>query len=124
MNVMVRNAEVVIDDSALVFKAPWEAHAFGMTLMLHERGLFTWPEWAAALALQVKVAQDKGDPDLGDTYYHHWLAALERLVSEKGAGSLTELQRYQIAWSHAADRTPHGLPIDLAPGDFEHESGH
>ena len=56
-----------------------------MALALHERGLFTWQEWAAALAEEIKRAQAAGDPDPGDTYYRHWLAALERLVAEKGA---------------------------------------
>ena len=101
-----------------VFKAPWEAQAFAMALMLHERGLFTWPEWALALAGQVSAAQAAGDPDLGDTYYRHWLAALEAIVAEKAAVSSAELLRYQRAWDHAADRTPHGRPIELRPEDL------
>jgi nitrile hydratase accessory protein len=111
------------DADGPVFKAPWEAQAFAMTLMLHERGLFTWPEWAQALARQVSAAQAAGDPDLGDTYYRHWLAALEAIVAEKGAGSAAELLRYQQAWDRAADRTPHGQPIDLRPADFENQAG-
>lgn len=106
------------DADGPVFNAPWEAQAFAMTLMLHERGLFTWPEWARALARRVAAAQAGGDPDLGDTYYRHWLAALEDIVADKQAGTPGELLRYQQAWDHAADRTPHGQPIDLRPGDF------
>src|SRR2546429_1991681 len=75
------------DAEGPVFREPWEAQAFAMTLALHERGLFTWPEWAAALAAEISAAQTSGDPDLGDTYYRHWLAALEKLVAEKGASS-------------------------------------
>ena len=67
-----------------MFREPWEAQAFAMTLALHERGLFTWPEWAATLGEEIKRAQAAGDPDTGETYYHHWLNALERLVAEKG----------------------------------------
>lgn len=100
------------------FAEPWQAQAFAMVLQLHERGLFSWPEWAAALAAQISSAQAAGDADLGDTYYRHWLAALEQLVAEKGASSATELARYRQAWDHAADRTPHGQPITLQPGDF------
>lgn len=100
------------------FREPWEAQAFATTLMLHERGLFSWREWAAAMARQISAAQAGGDPDRGDTYYHHWLAALESLVAAKGAGSEQELRRYRQAWDHAAQRTPHGQPIALAPGDF------
>jgi nitrile hydratase accessory protein len=101
-----------------VFREPWEAHAFAMTLQLHRAGLFTWREWAQALAEEITLAQRDGDPDLGDTYYRHWLAALERLVALKGAGSAEELERYRQAWDHAADRTPHGRPIELRAEDF------
>lgn len=107
------------DDDGPVFREPWEAHAFAMALALHERGLYTWPEWAAALAAQIESAQAHGDADLGDTYYRHWLAALETLVATKGAGSIAELTRYRMAWDHAAERTPHGRPIELQAADFE-----
>lgn len=101
-----------------VFREPWEAHAFALAVSLHESGLFTWPEWAAALSTQIVRAQAEGDADLGDTYYQHWLKALETLVAAKGASTMPELERYRDAWSHAADRTPHGQPIALRPGDF------
>jgi nitrile hydratase accessory protein len=103
---------------APTFTEPWQAQAFAMVLQLHQRGLFSWPEWAAALAAQITLAQARGDADLGDTYYQHWLAALEQLVAAKGASSAAELACYQQAWDHAADRTPHGQPITLRPDDF------
>ena len=102
-----------------MFREPWEAQAFAMTLALYRRGLFTWPEWAATLAEEIKRAQAAGDPDTGDTYYQHWLAALERLVAEKGVTDRASLERYRDAWDHAADRTPHGTPIELRPEDFK-----
>ena len=101
-----------------VFRAPWEAQAFAMALALHEQGLFTWPEWAATLAGEIKRAQEAGDPDTGETYYRHWLAALERLVAEKGVADPATAERYRAAWERAARRTPHGAPIALAPEDF------
>ncbi|HEU0156743.1 MAG TPA: nitrile hydratase accessory protein [Stellaceae bacterium] len=101
-----------------VFRAPWEAHAFAMALTLHERGVFTWPEWAAALAAEIERAQAAGDPDLGDTYYRHWLAALERLVALRQVADENTLARYRAAWRRAAERTPHGTPIELQPADF------
>jgi len=107
------------DDDGPVFREPWEAQAFAMALALHERGLFTWPEWAAMLAAEIKRAQAGGDPDTGETYYLHWLAALERMVAEKGIATADTLTRYHDAWDHAADRTPHGLPIELKPEDFD-----
>lgn len=101
-----------------VFEAPWEAQAFAMAVALHERGLFTWAEWAATLADEIKRAQRAGDPDTGETYYHYWLAALERIVAEKGDTDRSNLARYRAAWQHAARRTPHGSPIMLADEDF------
>ena len=107
-----------VDGDNPVFREPWEAQAFGMALALHERGLFTWDEWAQALAAQIRAAQAQGDPDLGNTYYRHWLAAIESLVSAKGASSPEELGCYQRAWDHAANRVAHGQPIELREEDF------
>lgn len=106
------------DDGAPVFREPWEAQAFAMALALHERGVFTWPEWAATLGAEIKRAQAAGDPDTGETYYRHWLAALERLVAEKGVTTSDMLARTRDAWEHACARTPHGKPIVLQDQDF------
>ena len=71
---------IPMDAGSPVFNEPWEARAFAMTLALHERGVFTWPQWAEALSRQIAEARAAGDADLGDTYYQHWLRALESLV--------------------------------------------
>jgi nitrile hydratase accessory protein len=105
-------------DGEPVFREPWEAHAFAMAVRLHERGLFTWDRWAATLAEEISSAQQGGDPDTGETYYHHWLAALERLVAETGAAPAADQERTREAWIRAADRTPHGEPIELTAADF------
>ena len=101
-----------------VFREPWEAQAFAVAVALHERGSFSWGEWTTVLGEEIKRAQAGGDPDTGETYYRHWLAALERIVAEKGITDTETLARYRDAWDHAADRTPHGMPIVLQPGDF------
>jgi len=106
------------DAEGPVFREPWEAQAFAIALALHECGVFTWGEWAAALGAEIKRAQAVGDPDTGETYYLHWLAALERLVAEKGVATTATLHRYRDAWDHACIRTPHGKPIELRPSDF------
>jgi len=106
------------DADGPTFREPWEAQAFALALALHERGLFTWKEWAAALAAEIKRAQAAGDPDTGETYYSHWLSALERLVADKGVATLDTLHRYRDAWDCACDRTPHGQPIELRTEDF------
>ncbi|SAL23391.1 Nitrile hydratase beta subunit [Caballeronia peredens] len=101
------------DDNGPIFRAPWEAQAFAMTLALHERGVFTWSEWAHALSEAINEAQAAGDPDLGDTYYAHWLRALERLSTAKGCVSEGTLAQRRIEWDEAARATPHGQPIAL-----------
>ena len=106
------------DADGPVFREPWEAQAFAMTLSLHERDVFTWKEWAEALGAEIKRAQGAGDPDTGETYYLHWLAALERLVAEKGVTSGETLTRTKHAWAQACERTPHGKPIVLQESDF------
>ncbi len=106
------------DADGPVFREPWEAQAFAMALALHARGLFTWNEWAAALADEIKRAQAAGDADTGETYYRHWLATLEGLTAAKGVATSETLNLCRDAWDHAADRTPHGSPIELKPEDF------
>jgi len=106
------------DADGPVFREPWEAQVFAMTLALHERGVFTWKEWAAALADEIKRAQAAGDPDTGETYYHHWLNTLERIVAAKGLTDAQQLARTRDAWEHACERTSHGTPIELKPSDF------
>ena len=106
------------DSEGPVFREPWEAQAFAMTLALYDRGLFTWPEWAETLGAEIKRAQAAGDPDTGETYYYHWLAALERIIAAKGVASTETLHRVKHAWEHACERTPHGKPIELRDDDF------
>jgi nitrile hydratase accessory protein len=107
------------DTDGPVFREPWEAQAFALAVSLQQRGVFTWGEWAQRLGEEIKRAQAAGDPDTGETYYHHWLATLERIVAEKGVTDRATLARYHDAWDHAADRTPHGVPIELRAEDFE-----
>jgi nitrile hydratase accessory protein len=99
----------VIEDP--VFAAPWEAQAFALAVALHERGAFGWPEFSAALGEQ--IARDPDAP-----YYASWLAALERLVAERQLTDAPTLDRYARAWGRAAERTPHGTPIELRPDDL------
>src|SRR3974390_501897 len=106
------------DDDGPVFREPWEAQAFAMAHLLHERGVFTWSEWAMALGEEIKRAQAAGDPDTGETYYQHWLPTLERMGAAKGGSDPATLTRYHDAWDRAAARTPHGTPIELRDEDF------
>ena len=101
------------DEAGPVFKAPWEAQAFAMTVSLHTRGAFTWREWTDALAREVAAATAHGEPDDGSRYYEHWLAALEKLVAEKRLITKLEIQRRVEDWDAAARATPHGKPVEL-----------
>ncbi len=96
-----------------VFAEPWHAQVFAMAVKLHERGLFEWPEWSNMLGDEISAAQRAGDPDLGDTYYKHWLNTLERMLKSKGIAGTGELERLQKRWDEAARSTPHGQPISI-----------
>ena len=103
------------DEEGPVFRAPWEAQAFAMAVMLHERGHFAWTEWATRLADEIAGAKARGESDDGKRYYHYWLAALEKLVADKRIVLTDELHVRRDAWEEAARNTPHGQPIVL-PG--------
>jgi nitrile hydratase accessory protein len=105
-----------VDEEGPVFTEPWQAQAFSMALELHRAGHFSWKEWAEHLSAEIAAAKERGDPDRGDTYYHHWLAALEKLVAEKGLASASELDKRKQQWDLAARNTPHGEPIELDNG--------
>ena len=96
-----------------VFRAPWEAEVFALCLSLYEQDLFTWKEWANALSTTIDDAQQAGDPDLGDTYYLHWLKTLERMVVDKQLGNAEQLGQLYQSWATAASATRHGDPIEL-----------
>jgi nitrile hydratase accessory protein len=101
------------DEGGPVFAEPWEAQAFALAVKLSEQGHFTWKEWAAALAAELKAASDRGEPDDGSRYYHHWLAALEGLVTSRGLADRTALLERKQAWADAYRHTPHGKPVEL-----------
>ncbi len=104
------------DADGPMFREPWEAQAFALAVRLSEQGMFTWSEWAATLAAEIREAQRRGDADLGDTYYEHWLAALERLVAEKQAVASEDLAQRREDWRAAYLNTPHGQPVALSAG--------
>jgi nitrile hydratase accessory protein len=96
-----------------VFAEPWEAHAFALAVKLSEAGLFTWAEWSTALAEELTAASRRGEPDDGSRYYHHWLAALERLVAAKNLVAASSLSARRDEWAEAYRLTPHGSPVTL-----------
>ena len=107
------NAPETNPDGGPVFAEPWQAQAFALAVRLSAEGHFTWKEWADALAAELAAAANRGEPDDGSHYYHHWLAALERLVSGKGLTDPAALQERKEAWADAYRHTPHGKPVAL-----------
>ncbi len=104
------------DEGGPVFAEPWQAQAFALAVRLSAQGYFTWKEWAAVLAEELKSAADRGHPDDGSRYYEYWLAALERLVTAKGLSNPDEMLARKEAWADAYRHTPHGKPVALANG--------
>ena len=104
------------DEEGPVFAEPWQAQAFALAVKLSEQGYFTWKEWASALADEIKAAASRHEPDDGSRYYHHWVVALERLVTEKGLTDPSALLSRKEAWIDAYRHTPHGKPVELRHG--------
>ena len=102
------------DQDGPVFNQPWEAKAFALAVRLSEAGCFTWPEWVNIFSQEIKAAQELGDPDLGDTYYQHWLNALERICASKDLVGSEDMHRRKASWRRAYLNTPHGKPVDLS----------
>jgi nitrile hydratase accessory protein len=107
------------DESGPVFAEAWQAQAFAMAVKLSEQGHFTWKEWAAELAAELKAAADRGEPDDGTHYYEHWLATLERLVTRKGLTDAAALSERKEAWADAYRHTPHGKPVEIRKENAE-----
>jgi nitrile hydratase accessory protein len=107
------------DEGGPVFAEPWQAQVFALAVRLSAQGHFTWKEWAATLAEELKAAADRGEPDDGSHYYHQWLAALERLVTAKRLSDPKAMLERKEAWAEAYRRTPHGKPIELMNASSE-----
>ncbi len=101
------------DEGGPVFAEPWQAQAFALAVRLSAQGQFTWKEWAAALAEELRTAASRGEPDDGSRYYEHWLTALERLVTAKALSNPAEMLARKEAWADAYRHTPHGKPVEL-----------
>ena len=104
------------DEDGPVFREPWEAQVFAMTVHLHAADYFTWPEWTEALSTEINAAKGLGEADLGDTYYHHWLRALEALVVGKGLETTSAIEERIETWRRAYLATPHGHSVELDAG--------
>ena len=111
------------DQEGPVFNQPWEAKAFALAVRLSEAGCFTWPEWVRIFSQEIKAAQERGDPDLGDTYNQHWLNALERICAAKDLVGCEDMRRRKATWRRAYLNTPHGQPVALSAAVTHEQRG-
>jgi nitrile hydratase accessory protein len=56
----------------LVFAAPWEGRAFGLAVLLSEKGAYGWDDFRTRLVAEIARG--------GEAYYESWLDALESLL--------------------------------------------
>ena len=96
------------------FNSPWEAQVFALAVRLQETGILTRQAWTLALADEIQRARQRNDPDLGDTYYHHWTRALERALIKSSLVDDQEIERRIDAWREAYANTPHGHAVLLS----------
>ena len=121
---MIDTPSIPKDDEGPVFMEPWQARAFAMTVKLAEEGVFSWGEWCEALSGEIKRAQAAGDPDLGDTYYLHWLAALEALVVKKQVSNKQGLDQAFHDWRAADHARVHGEAPVYVKGAGQQQHSH
>ena len=96
-----------------IFNEPWQAQAFALTVALHEQGHFSWAEWAACFSVALEEAKGTSPVNSQESYYLHWLAALETIVAQKNLTNQTALSDRYEAWERATLATPHGQQILL-----------
>lgn len=73
---------ILLSQGNEVFSAPWHCELFALTISLHEKKVFDWALWTAALGNKLKDKSVSMEDDL-DYYYSSWLEALEELILSK-----------------------------------------
>ena len=106
-------ASIPRDADGPVFPAPWAARAFAMAVALNERGVFSWSQWAETLGASLAGAEEAGADD-AEAYWRAWLSALETILGRTQVADADDLLELQDAWRRAAERTPHGAPVELS----------
>jgi nitrile hydratase accessory protein len=73
----------------LVFAEPWESRVFGLTMALHEVGVFAWDEFRSRLIEAIRRADADGG---SEPYWQSWRSAFESLLQAKGICAAADLQ--------------------------------
>jgi nitrile hydratase accessory protein len=88
----------------LVFSAPWESRLFGISVVLHERGLLDWDRFRERLIAEIRAWESANPGSDAYRYYERWQVALEGLLAEDGLCAAGELEQR----SRALSARPHG----------------
>ncbi len=67
---------------------------FALTVSLSEAGVFTWPEWTEMLI----AASNTTKVSCGESSFHGWLDALERVLAAKAVTDREDLRVSREAW--------------------------
>jgi len=81
----------------LVFAAPWEGRAFGLAVLLSEKGAYEWNDFRTKLVSEIAHG--------GEAYYESWLDALESLLTDHGVVTQVEMAK-RAAEYVALERDP------------------
>ena len=87
------------DNGEIVFAAPWERRAFGVTIALCRSGACEWETFRRALI--ARIAADEARP-----YWESWSAALEDVLGDAALLSVEEVaarHREFLARPHGHD---------------------
>jgi len=96
------------------YQEPWQAQAFALAMQLSRAGVFSSKEWTAALSDEIRLHPARANESPSAAYYRQVLAALERLIGDKGALSGAEITERAETWRRAYLNTPHGEPVELS----------
>jgi nitrile hydratase accessory protein len=103
------------DPDAPVFDEPWQVQALALAERLKAAGLYSATDWAEALGVERARQAASGVPDSNAAYFEAVLATLERLSASTISPAARDRRRAE--WEAAFARTPHGMPVVLAPDD-------
>ena len=92
------NAALPRKNGELVFQAPWEGRAFGLAVLLSDKGEYGWDDFRNNLMDQIATAAHA-------TYYESWLRALEMVLLDRGAVTREELSSRAAEYA-ALERDP------------------
>ncbi len=70
------------DPAQLGFEHPWEIRAFAMAVTAHNHLGFDWSRFQAALIASIQQWESVDDTPW--SYYQHWVAALEAVLTDHG----------------------------------------